>query len=343
MDIKDTTLCYIEKDGRYLMLHRVKKEKDLNAGKWIGVGGHVEAGETPEGCIRREIAEETGLTAGKLIYRGVVDFISDRDECERMFLYTCNDFRGSLKTCDEGILEWVEKSKISTLNLWDGDLIFLNALAEDKPFFHLKLSYHNDTLVDHFFYRRIILASNSPRRRELLTQINIYPEILPSTKEEVVTSSDPSEVVSSLSRQKAENVNELISDRDDCSLALIIGADTVVYANDKILGKPKTHEEAFDMIKSLSGKTHHVYTGVTIIDKEKNKTQTFAEKTDVTVYEMTDDEIKKYADSEEPMDKAGAYGIQGTFAKYIKCISGDYNNVVGLPVSALYQRIKKLY
>jgi septum formation protein len=97
------------------------------------------------------------------------------------------------------------------------------------------------------------------------------------------------------------------------------------------------------MIKSLSGKTHHVYTGVTIIDKEKNKTQTFAEKTDVTVYEMTDDEIKKYADSEEPMDKAGAYGIQGTFAKYIKCISGDYNNVVGLPVSALYQRIKKLY
>ncbi|OON86506.1 septum formation protein Maf [Oribacterium sp. C9] len=204
---------------------------------------------------------------------------------------------------------------------------------------------------------RFILASGSPRRKELLQQIGITPEIIPSSIEEVVTSTVPEEVVMSLSKQKASDIAEKIAIEEGTS-AVILGADTVVSIDGKILGKPHSHEEAADMIRNLQGRTHQVYTGVTVIivsaeasnkkeqDKDKHPesfgtiVENFSIQTDVHVYPMTESEILAYADSEEPMDKAGAYGIQGSFAKYVKGIDGDYNNVVGLPVAEVYQRIK---
>ena len=181
--------------------------------------------------------------------------------------------------------------------------------------------------------REIVLASASPRRRELLGQIGIVPEIIPSTLEEKITTDRPEEVVKELSLQKAADVAER------CAKGTI-----VIGAEGRILGKPRTHEEAERMIALLAGKTHQVYTGVTMIvcGQEGRARKTFAEKTDVHVYPMTAEEIHEYAFSEEPMDKAGAYGIQGKFASYIKGIDGDYNNVVGLPVGRVYQEIKGL-
>lgn len=195
--------------------------------------------------------------------------------------------------------------------------------------------------------RRIVLASGSPRRLSLLKQIGIYPEVIKSKKPEVITSSDPIKVVQELSLQKAEDVAEMLSHETDShkegyKSPVIIGADTVVAADGRILGKPKDHDEAYQMIKELAGKTHQVYTGVTLIDTKKEASSTFAVKTDVSVYPMTEEEIRGYADSDEPMDKAGAYGIQGNFAKFIKGINGDYNNVVGLPLSALYRKLRDL-
>ena len=145
--MKNSTLCYLEKDGSYLMLHRVKKERDCNKGKWIGVGGKFEDGETPEECARREIAEETGLTVGRLRFRGIVTFVSDEWETEYMHLFTSDDFSGSLTDCDEGVLEWVPKDRLGELNLWQGDAIFLRLIEQDAPFFSLKLSYKGDDLV----------------------------------------------------------------------------------------------------------------------------------------------------------------------------------------------------
>ena len=142
-----TTLCYIEKDGKYLMLHRVKKENDVNKDKWIGIGGHFEEGESPEECLLREVKEETGLTLTSYRLRGIVTFVSDRWVTEYMFLYTADDFTGKMSPCDEGTLEWVPKKELSRLNLWEGDKIFLKLLAEDAPFFSLKLSYEGDDLV----------------------------------------------------------------------------------------------------------------------------------------------------------------------------------------------------
>ncbi len=141
MSMINSTLCYIEKDSSYLMLHRVKKEHDLNRDKWIGIGGHFEFGESPEDCIRREIREETALSAITLAFRGIVTFVYG-DECEYMHLFTCDDFQGELCDCDEGELEWVERSRLRTLELWEGDHIFLD-LIEDRaqPFFSLKLVY----------------------------------------------------------------------------------------------------------------------------------------------------------------------------------------------------------
>ena len=145
--VVNSSLIYIEKDGKYLMLHRVKKEKDLNKDKWLGVGGKFEFGESPEECARREATEETGLTLKNLFYRGVVTFVYG-DITEYMHLFTSTDFDGQIKECDEGNLEWVEKSKVYDLPIWQGDKIFFK-LIEDKesPFFSLKLVYEGDELV----------------------------------------------------------------------------------------------------------------------------------------------------------------------------------------------------
>ena len=142
-----STLCYIEKDGCWLMLHRVKKKNDVNHDKWIGVGGKFEEGESPEDCILRETWEETGLTLTSWRFRGLVTFVSDQWPTEYMYLYTATGFEGEMIVCDEGDLEWVEHDKITDLPIWEGDKLFLRLLAEEAPFFSLKLEYHGDTLV----------------------------------------------------------------------------------------------------------------------------------------------------------------------------------------------------
>ena len=143
----NSTLCYLEKDGQYLMLHRVKKEKDLNKDKWIGVGGKFEDKESPEDCLRREVLEETGLTLTNWKYRGIVTFVSNEAPTEFMHLFTADGFEGEIKNCDEGTLEWVPIETVPTLNLWPGDKIFLRLLAENAPFFSLKLTYEGSKLV----------------------------------------------------------------------------------------------------------------------------------------------------------------------------------------------------
>ncbi len=143
----NTTLCYIEQNDAYLMLHRVKKKNDVNQDKWIGVGGKFEDGESPEECVCREALEETGLTLHRPEYRGLVTFVSDKWETEYMHLFLARDFSGSLVECDEGTLEWVPKSRLEELNLWEGDYIFLNLLEDQVPFFSLKLVYQGDTLT----------------------------------------------------------------------------------------------------------------------------------------------------------------------------------------------------
>ena len=143
-----TTLCYIEKDGCYLMLHRVSKKDDINRDKWIGVGGHFEAGESPEDCLLREVKEETGLTLTAWRFCGIVTFVADEAPPEYMCLYTADGFSGNLTACDEGTLEWVPKERLLALNLWEGDKIFLRLLAERAPFFSLKLVYKNGALVE---------------------------------------------------------------------------------------------------------------------------------------------------------------------------------------------------
>lgn len=185
---------------------------------------------------------------------------------------------------------------------------------------------------------RIILASASPRRRELLHQIDLEPEIIPSAIEEKITKTEPDLVVMELSEQKAMDVAGTCRG----TKAFVIGADTVVAFGGRILGKPHSEEEAFEMISSLQGNTHQVYTGVTIIDCQTGARETFAERTEVQVYPMEDGEIRNYIATKEPMDKAGAYGIQGRFASYIQGIHGDYNNVVGLPVGRVYQTLKRM-
>ncbi len=252
---------------------------------------------------------------------------------------------------------------------------------------------------------KIVLASASPRRRELLARMGLEFEVLPSSGEEIITKEVPSEVVMELAKQKAESVAEELMEKaeavteelklkdesvaeerlkqeDDFGLdtgsstkeedllrnrkipesLLIIGADTIVVNDGKILGKPHDANDACRMLRSLSGKTHQVYTGVCLmLIEEKNAKNSdmlyiscpseeilqretlFAEKTDVTFYPMTEDEISAYVATGDPLDKAGAYGIQGICGKYIKGIEGDYNNVVGLPIARLYQEMKKSY
>lgn len=137
-----STLCYLEKDGQYLMLHRVKKKNDINQGKWIGVGGHFEDGESPEECVLREVNEETGYTLTSYRYRGLVTFVFADEETEYMSLFTADGFTGDPIECNEGILKWIDKKEIFHLNLWEGDKIFLRLLEENAPFFSLKLVYN---------------------------------------------------------------------------------------------------------------------------------------------------------------------------------------------------------
>ena len=144
----NTTLCYLQRGEEYLMLHRVKKENDLNQDKWIGVGGKFEDKESPEDCLLREVREETGLTLTGYRYRGLVTFLSDRWPTEYMHLFTVHSWTGELKECDEGDLEWVPKARLKELPLWDGDHIFLDLLDQEAPFFSLKLSYVGDKLVE---------------------------------------------------------------------------------------------------------------------------------------------------------------------------------------------------
>ena len=148
MDARLTTLCYIEKDGKYLMLHRVKKEVDENKDKWIGVGGKFEPGETPEECLLREVKEETGLTLKTYQFRGIVTFLSDEWGTEYMHLFTATEYSGEMKECDEGELVWVDKSEIESLKLWEGDKIFFRLMEESKNFFTLKLRYEGENLVE---------------------------------------------------------------------------------------------------------------------------------------------------------------------------------------------------
>lgn len=199
---------------------------------------------------------------------------------------------------------------------------------------------------------QIILASGSPRRKELLEQIGLEFEICPAKGEERITGSRPEQVVTELSKQKAEEIasgilgfqeknKELTTPRE----MLVIGADTVVAYEGKILGKPKDAEDAKRMLTMLSGNTHSVYTGVTVVvmdGKGRCGEHSFFEKTDVTMYPMTGQEIEEYIATGEPMDKAGAYGIQGACASFVKGIRGDYNNVVGLPLARLYQELKRI-
>ena len=195
--------------------------------------------------------------------------------------------------------------------------------------------------------KSIILASGSPRRKELLSQIGLDFCVVTSNAEETTDKNTPEEMVLELSKKKAEAVAGLNAAVQDCAAAalgdddkyVIIGADTIVYAGGKVLGKPKDREDAFLMLKRLSGKSHSVFTGVTLICGKESVS--FYEETKVFVYDMTDDEIWAYIDTGEPMDKAGGYGIQGAFAAFVSGIEGDYNSVVGLPVGRLYQEMRK--
>lgn len=208
---------------------------------------------------------------------------------------------------------------------------------------------------------RLVLASASPRRRELLSQIGLEFSVMPSTKEENAKTTGAGALVQELSRQKAVDIWEQLSggqgqnpDADQEQISeetqepnlngkrqpelLVIGADTVVCCEGKILGKPHSREAAAEMLTALQGRSHEVYTGVTLYSQ--SETVTFFECTQVEFYPMTEVEISEYIDSKEPMDKAGAYGIQGLGARFVKGIRGDYNNVVGLPVGRLYQELK---
>lgn len=193
---------------------------------------------------------------------------------------------------------------------------------------------------------KIILASNSPRRKELLEQLGLEFQIIPATKDEVMRGNCPSEIVGELGKMKAMEVAEKIIEEEKINLdstILVIGADTLVVKDDKILGKPKDQEDAMKMIRFLSGSEHSVFTGVCLLcicNRKITVMDQFTEETRVSVYEMTEQEILEYVDSKEPMDKAGAYAIQGKFGRYIGTINGEYNTVVGMPIGRLWQSIK---
>lgn len=185
---------------------------------------------------------------------------------------------------------------------------------------------------------KLILASTSPRRKELLAKIGLSFDIIPAQGEESIKKGSPAELVMALSRQKAQEIAK--QQGEEC---IVIGADTIVAKGESIMGKPKDAADAFRMLKSISDDCHQVYTGVTMIRTGKRPLSiTFAEKTDVFLYPLSKEEIETYIASGDPMDKAGAYGIQGDFAIHIRGIQGDYYNVVGLPIGRVYQELKRL-
>lgn len=184
----------------------------------------------------------------------------------------------------------------------------------------------------------LILASASPRRKELMEKIGLPFTVQPAMGEERITQKSPAAVVMELSRQKAEEI--AAAQTEDC---IIIGADTVVARGEKIMGKPKDAADAKQMLRSIADDCHQVYTGVTLIRTGAHpQSVTFREKTDVCLYPISDAELDAYIASGDPMDKAGAYGIQGDFAIYVKRIVGDYYNVVGLPIGRVYQELKRM-
>lgn len=186
---------------------------------------------------------------------------------------------------------------------------------------------------------KYILASASPRRKELLTKAGFEFEVIPSSVEEKITKTTPSEIVTELASQKAEDVFRRHG-QPDC---VVIGADTIVVYRGEIFGKPADKSEAYDMLSILSDRTHQVYTGVSLIISKKGQvhTRTFYESTDVTFCPICKEDLRTYVESGDPLDKAGAYGIQGAFAIHVKCIRGDFNNVIGLPLCRLYQELLK--
>lgn len=188
---------------------------------------------------------------------------------------------------------------------------------------------------------KFVLASGSPRRKELLEQMGICFEISPAHGDEIITKELPAEIVEELSCAKASEVAERYVQQSINDTTVIIGADTIVAHGAEIMGKPADQDDAVRMLDLLQGDTHQVYTGVTlvILKDGTRSTMTFSEKTDVLMYPMTKEQIKAYVETGEPMDKAGAYAIQGKCAAYIKGIHGDYNNVVGLPVARLMQEL----
>lgn len=188
----------------------------------------------------------------------------------------------------------------------------------------------------------IILASASPRRTELLKQAGFTFTVIPSSIEEQRIETSPDKLAEDLAFQKAEDVYQSIKQDYTGKDFMVIGADTIVYYDGEVLGKPADEQEAFDMLKMLSDRTHQVYTGLAIILKKADEKQIYLmhERTDVTFYPISDHELKDYIATGDPLDKAGAYGIQGPFAVHVKKINGDYNNVVGLPIARLYQSLQ---
>ena len=159
--MRNTTLCQIERDGKYLMLHRVKKSVDENKDKWIGIGGKFEEGESPEDCLLREVREETGLTLRSFRFRAILTFVSDERGTEYMHLFTSDDFEGEVRAdCEEGTLEWIDKQELLTKPIWEGDKLFLRLLDENAPFFSLKLRYEGETLVEAVLDGRAIALSD---------------------------------------------------------------------------------------------------------------------------------------------------------------------------------------
>ncbi len=195
--------------------------------------------------------------------------------------------------------------------------------------------------------KKIILASQSPRRRELLTQAGIDFQVITSQVEEKITKKEPDEIAKDLSSQKAWDVfNRILEEQGEVAARdiLVIGADTVVALDGTILGKPRDRQEAFSMLKSLQGRSHQVFTGVTVVGMglEGMEAHTFSECTQVEFYPVSDEELHAYIATGDCDDKAGSYGIQGPFAVHVKGIQGDYNNVVGLPIARLYQELKSI-
>lgn len=188
----------------------------------------------------------------------------------------------------------------------------------------------------------IILASASPRRTELLKQAGFTFTVIPSSIEEQRTETSPDKLAEDLAFQKAEDVYQSVKQDYTGKDFMVIGADTIVYYDGEVLGKPADEQEAFDMLKMLSDRTHQVYTGLAIILRKADEKQIYLmhERTDVTFYPISDHELKDYIATGDPLDKAGAYGIQGPFAVHVKKINGDYNNVVGLPIARLYQSLQ---